>query len=86
LVLVKSLLKLLKPNKLVSVSSEVCSDVADECLSAQQVAERSKYIVMKAEQEKKAAIIRAEAEAKAAELLQKAMATGECCSCVDLYE
>lgn len=43
---------------------------------AQQIAERSKYIVMKAEQEKRAAVIRAEAEAKAAELLQKAMATG----------
>jgi len=43
---------------------------------AQQVAERSKYIVMKAEQEKRAMIIKAEGESKAAELIQKAMAAG----------
>ncbi|KYR00755.1 hypothetical protein DLAC_02798 [Tieghemostelium lacteum] len=43
---------------------------------AQQEAERSKYIVLKNEQEKKAAIIRAEGEAEAATLLTKAMEYG----------
>eukprot|EP01112_Ceratiomyxa_fruticulosa_P009986 TRINITY_DN2621_c0_g1_i1.p1 TRINITY_DN2621_c0_g1~~TRINITY_DN2621_c0_g1_i1.p1 ORF type:complete len:276 (-),score=56.46 TRINITY_DN2621_c0_g1_i1:116-943(-) len=40
---------------------------------AQQEAERSKFIVMKNEQEKKAAIIRAEGEAEAARLIGQAM-------------
>merc|ERR1711871_1127872 len=40
---------------------------------AQQEAERSKFIVAKAEQEKKAAIIRAEGEAESASLITKAM-------------
>lgn len=40
---------------------------------AQQEAERAKFIVEKAEQEKQAAIIRAEAEAHAAKLLSDAM-------------
>ncbi|EGG22362.1 hypothetical protein DFA_04480 [Cavenderia fasciculata] len=43
---------------------------------AQQEAERSKYVVMKNEQEKKAAIIRAEGESEAAKLLSQAMASG----------
>ncbi|KAF2077823.1 hypothetical protein CYY_000868 [Polysphondylium violaceum] len=43
---------------------------------AQQDAERSKYIVLKNEQEKKAAIIRAEGEAEAAKLISTAMASG----------
>eukprot|EP01133_Synstelium_polycarpum_P008046 gene8046-9454_t len=43
---------------------------------AQQEAERSKYVVMKNEQEKIAAIIRAEGEAEAARLLSTAMASG----------
>lgn len=41
---------------------------------AQQEAERSKFIVMKAEQEKNAAVIKAEGEALAAELISKALA------------
>jgi len=40
---------------------------------AQQDAERSKYVVAKAEQEKRAAIIRAEGEATAAELINTAL-------------
>lgn len=45
---------------------------------AQQEAERSKFIVMKAEQEKKASIIRAEGEAESADLISKALsASGE---------
>jgi len=43
---------------------------------AQQEAERSKYIVAKAEQEKKAAVIRATGEADAAKLLGEAMQSG----------
>jgi len=43
---------------------------------AQQDAERSKFIVDKAKQEKKAAIIKAEAEAEAAQLISAAMASG----------
>jgi len=43
---------------------------------AQQEAERSKYIVAKAEQEKKAAIIRASGEADAARLIGEAMQSG----------
>ncbi|EGC34285.1 hypothetical protein DICPUDRAFT_48413 [Dictyostelium purpureum] len=43
---------------------------------AQQEAERSKYVVMKNEQEKKASIIRAEGEAEAAKLISIAMASG----------
>jgi len=43
---------------------------------AQQEAERSKYIVAKAEQEKKAAVIRATGEADAAKLLGEAMLSG----------
>ncbi|GAM24617.1 hypothetical protein SAMD00019534_077920 [Acytostelium subglobosum LB1] len=43
---------------------------------AQQEAERSKYIVLKNEQEKKAAIIRAEGESEAAKLIIQAMASG----------
>lgn len=42
---------------------------------AQQEAERSKFIVMKAEQEAQAAVIRSEGEALAAELITKAMAS-----------
>ncbi|KAI5965210.1 PHB1 [Candida pseudojiufengensis] len=41
---------------------------------AQQDAERSKYLVEKAEQEKKASIIRAEGEAESAEAVSKALA------------
>lgn len=40
---------------------------------AQQEAERSKFVVAKAEQEKKAAIIRAEGESHAAELISNAL-------------
>jgi prohibitin 1 len=43
---------------------------------AQQEAERSKFIVLKNEQEKKAAIIRAEGEAEAAKLISEAMKLG----------
>jgi len=43
---------------------------------AQQDAERSKFIVMKNEQLKKAAIIRAEGEAEAARLISEAMKSG----------
>ena len=43
---------------------------------AQQEAERSKFVVLKAEQEKKAAIIRAEGEAEAAKLIDEAMKGG----------
>lgn len=39
---------------------------------AQQEAERSKFLVMKSEQERQAAIIRASSEAEAAELVSKA--------------
>lgn len=41
---------------------------------AQQDAERSKYLVEKAEQEKKASIIRAEGEAESADVVSKALA------------
>jgi prohibitin 1 len=41
---------------------------------AQQEAETQAYVVMKSDQERKAAIIRAEGEAEAAELISKAMA------------
>jgi prohibitin 1 len=40
---------------------------------AQQEAERSKYLVMKADQEQQAAVIRAEGEAEAATLISAAM-------------
>jgi len=43
---------------------------------AQQEAERSKFIVLKNEQEKKAAIIRAEGESEAARLISEAMKAG----------
>jgi len=43
---------------------------------AQQEAERSKYIVAKSEQEKKAAVIRASGEAEAAKLIGEAMESG----------
>jgi len=43
---------------------------------AQQEAERSKFIVQKVEQDKKAAIIKAEGEAEAARLVQEAMKSG----------
>jgi prohibitin 1 len=43
---------------------------------AQQVAERSKFVVLKAEQEKKAAVIRAEGEAEAARLIMEGMKSG----------
>jgi prohibitin 1 len=46
------------------------------CSTAQQDAERSRYVVLKAEQEKKAAIIRAEGETEAARLLNEAMKSG----------
>eukprot|EP01038_Epipyxis_sp_PR26KG_P008778 gene8778-11854_t len=42
---------------------------------AQQEAETQAYIVMKSDQERKAAVIRAEGEAEAAELISKAMVT-----------
>mmetsp|Transcript_8308 Transcript_8308/g.13787 ORF Transcript_8308/g.13787 Transcript_8308/m.13787 type:complete len:279 (-) Transcript_8308:242-1078(-) len=42
---------------------------------AQQEAETQAYMVMKADQERKAAVIRAEGEAEAAELISKAMAS-----------
>lgn len=42
---------------------------------AQQEAETQAYVVLKADQERKAAIIRAEGEAEAADLISKAMAT-----------
>lgn len=42
---------------------------------AQQDAERAKFVVEKAEQEKQASVIRAEAEAQAARLLSEAMAS-----------
>lgn len=42
---------------------------------AQQEAETQAYVVMKADQERKAAIIRAEGEAEAAELISNAMST-----------
>lgn len=42
---------------------------------AQQEAERSKFLVMKAEQEQKAAIIRAEGESQAAEVISLALKT-----------
>lgn len=40
---------------------------------AQQDAERSKFVVLKAEQERKAAVIRAEGESQAAELISEAL-------------
>ena len=40
---------------------------------AQQEAERSKFLVQKAEQEKRAAVIRAEGESEAAELITEAL-------------
>lgn len=40
-------------------------------IAAQQEAERSKFIVMKAEQEKRAAVIRAEGESEAARLVSR---------------
>ena len=40
---------------------------------AQQEAERSKFIVAKAEQEKKASVIRAEGESEAAQLISDAL-------------
>ena len=42
---------------------------------AQQEAETQAYVVVKADQERKAAVIRAEGEAEAAELISKAMST-----------
>ena len=42
---------------------------------SQQEAERSKYVVLKAEQERKAAVIRAEGEAEAAKLISTATRT-----------
>jgi prohibitin 1 len=42
---------------------------------AQQEAETQQYVVLKADQERKAAVIRAEGEAEAAELIAKAMNT-----------
>ena len=42
---------------------------------AQQEAERSKFVVMKAEQERRAAIIRAEGESDAAKLISDATAS-----------
>jgi len=43
---------------------------------AQQEAERSRFVVLKAEQEKKASIIRAQGEAEAARLISEAMKSG----------
>jgi prohibitin 1 len=43
---------------------------------AQQDAERSKFLVMKAEQEKEAAVIRATGESEAAAMISKAMDSG----------
>ncbi|KAK8480560.1 hypothetical protein V6N11_072984 [Hibiscus sabdariffa] len=42
---------------------------------AQQEAERSRYVVMKADQERRAAVIRAEGESEAAKLISEATAT-----------
>ena len=42
---------------------------------AQQEAERSKYVVMKADQERRAAIIRAEGESESAKLISEATAS-----------
>ena len=39
--------------------------------AAQQEAERSKFVVMKAEQERRAAIVRAEGESEAARLVRE---------------
>mmetsp|Transcript_20374 Transcript_20374/g.47632 ORF Transcript_20374/g.47632 Transcript_20374/m.47632 type:complete len:190 (-) Transcript_20374:39-608(-) len=44
---------------------------------AQQEAERSKFIVLKAEQEKRAAVIKAEGESEAAKLISDALKTGQ---------
>jgi prohibitin 1 len=43
---------------------------------AQQEAERSKFVVMKAEQEKQAAVIRAEGESEAARLISESLKVG----------
>jgi len=58
-----------------SFSSEFTSAIEHKQV-AQQEAERSKYLVAKAEQEKKAAIIRAEGEAEAARLIEEASKAG----------
>lgn len=46
---------------------EICIQV--NLLSAQQEAERSKFVVMKSEQERRAAVIKAEGEAESARLI-----------------
>jgi prohibitin 1 len=43
----------------------------------QQEAERQKFVVLKAEQEKNAAIIKAEGESEAAKLISKALTIGK---------
>ena len=51
------------------------TDAVEAKQVAQQEAERARYIVEKAEQQKKAAIISAEGDSKAADLLAKAFGT-----------
>jgi len=58
-----------------SFSSEFTSAIEHKQV-AQQEAERSKFVVMKNEQEKRAAIIRAEGESEAAKLISDAMKSG----------
>jgi len=58
-----------------SFSSEFTTAIEHKQV-AQQEAERSRYLVLKAEQEKRAAIIRAEGEAEAAKLIEEAAKAG----------
>jgi len=58
-----------------SFSTEFTSAIEHKQV-AQQDAERSKFLVLKAEQEKKAAVIRAEGEAEAARLIEEASKAG----------
>lgn len=53
---------------------------ATSCDAAQQEAERAKYIVTKASQEKEAIIIKAEGEAQSAALVGKVRRTGSSCT------
>jgi len=58
-----------------SFSAEFTSAIEHKQV-AQQEAERSKFVVLKNEQEKKAMVIRAEGEAEAAKLISEAMKSG----------
>jgi len=60
----------------IEFSREFSSSIEAKQVASQE-AERSKYVVLKSQQEKKAAIIRAEGEAEAARLLIEAMETGD---------